>query len=79
MYFEAQENQINAIQEASTNQLEKLQTQIDIMTETLEYQKDPIIILDDAFSQLDDTRLISATRLIKENEDFSQVFLFLVI
>ena len=38
--------------------------------------KIPPIILDDAFSQLDDTRLISATRLIKENEDFSQVFLF---
>lgn len=39
-YFEEQQNQINAIQEASDNQLEKLQTQIDIMTETLEYQKE---------------------------------------
>lgn len=39
-YFEEQQNQIDAIQEASDNQLEKLQTQIDIMTEALEYQKE---------------------------------------
>ena len=39
-YFEEQQSQIDAIQEASDNQLEKLQTQIDIMTEALEYQKE---------------------------------------
>lgn len=38
-YFQEQQDQIDAIQEASDNQLEKLQTQIDIMTEALEYQK----------------------------------------
>lgn len=39
-YFEEQQSQIDAIQEASDNQLEKLQTQIDILSETLEYQKE---------------------------------------
>lgn len=39
-YFTAQEDQINAIQEASDLQIERLDAQIDIMTETLEYQKE---------------------------------------
>lgn len=40
MYFTAQEDQIAAIQDASDLQLEKMQTQIDLMTETLEYSKE---------------------------------------
>ena len=39
-YFQEQQDQIDAIQKASDAQLEKLQTQIDLMTETLEYQKE---------------------------------------
>ena len=39
-YFEEQQAQIDAIQEASNNEIEKLQNQIDIMTEALEYQKE---------------------------------------
>ena len=39
-YFDAMQKQIDAIQEASDNQIEKLQNQIDIMTESLEYQKE---------------------------------------
>lgn len=39
-YFDAMQKQIDAIQEASDNQIEKLQSQIDIMTESLEYQKE---------------------------------------
>lgn len=39
-YFEEQQAQIDAIQEASNNEIEKLQNQIDLMTETLEYQKE---------------------------------------
>ena len=38
-YFEEQENQINAIKEASNLQLERLDAQISLMQETLEYQK----------------------------------------
>ena len=37
-YFDRQQEQIDAIQEASNNQLEKLQEQIDLMTETLDEQ-----------------------------------------
>lgn len=39
-YFLARETEINAIEEASNNQIEKLQEQIDIMSESLEYQKE---------------------------------------
>lgn len=39
-YFDAMQKQIDAIQEASDNQIEKLQNQIGIMTESLEYQKE---------------------------------------
>ena len=38
-YFNAQQDSIDAIQDASNLELEKLQNQIDLMTETLEYQK----------------------------------------
>ena len=39
-YFNKQQEQIDTIQQASDNELEKLQQQIDLMTETLEYQKE---------------------------------------
>ena len=39
-YFNSMQDQIDAIQEASDNQIEKLQQQIDIATEALEYQKE---------------------------------------
>lgn len=39
-YFNAQSDQINAIKEASDQQIERLDTQIQIMTETLQYQKE---------------------------------------
>ena len=39
-YFTSQQDQIDAIKEASDAQLERLDTQIDLMTETLEYQKE---------------------------------------
>lgn len=38
--------------------------------------KIPIVILDDAFSQLDDERLIKSAELIEKGEEFKQVFLF---
>lgn len=39
-YFTERQNEIDAIKEASDAQLEKMQTQIDLMTESLEYQKE---------------------------------------
>jgi len=38
--------------------------------------KIPTVMLDDAFSQLDDSRLIAAIQLIEKNPEFSQVLLF---
>ena len=38
-YFNEQERQINALQEAANTQIEKMEKEIDILTETLEYQK----------------------------------------
>jgi len=38
-YFTAQQQQIAAIQKASDLQIKRMDTQIDLMTETLKYQK----------------------------------------
>lgn len=51
-YFQAQQDQIDAIQEASNNQLEKLQTQIDLMTETLEYQKENGLLWQEVYEMM---------------------------
>lgn len=51
-YFQEQQDQIDAIQEASDNQLEKLQTQIDLMTETLEYQKEHGLLWQEVYEMM---------------------------
>lgn len=53
-YFQAQQDQIEAIQEASNKQLEKLQDQIDLMTETLEYQKENGLLWQEVYEMLND-------------------------
>ena len=40
MYFDERQSEIDAIQEASDNEIAKLDQQIDIMSQTLEYQKE---------------------------------------
>lgn len=40
MYFEAQQKQIDALQEAANNELERLDAQIALMTESLAYEKE---------------------------------------
>ena len=45
-------DQIDAIQEASDNQLEKLQAQIDLMTETLEYQKEHGLLWQEVYNMM---------------------------
>ena len=39
-YFDKQQQQIDVMQEASNKQIERLDAQIELMTETLEYQKE---------------------------------------
>lgn len=48
-YFQAQQDQIDAIKEASDAQLERLDHQIDIMTETLEYQKEHGLLWEEVY------------------------------
>ncbi len=51
-YFDRQQEQIDAIQEASNNQLEKLQEQIDLMTETLEYQRENGLLWEEVYNMM---------------------------
>ena len=51
-YFQEQQDQIDAIQQASDNQLEKLQNQIDIMTESLEYQKEHGLLWNEVYEMM---------------------------
>lgn len=51
-YFNKMQEQIDAVQEASNKQLEKLQTQIDLMTETLEYQKENGLLWQEVYEMM---------------------------
>ena len=51
-YFDAMQKQIDAIQEASDNQIEKLQKQIDIATEALEYQKENGLLWQEVYQMM---------------------------
>lgn len=72
-YFQAQQDQIDAIQEAANKQLEKLQTQIDLMTEALEYQKENGLLWNEVYevmkgSSSEITQFIEEyTQSLKEN------------
>lgn len=48
-YFTAQQDQISAIQEAADKQIERLDYQIDLMTQTLEYQKENGLLWDEVY------------------------------
>ena len=49
MYFTERQNEIDAIQEASDHQIERLDEQINIMTETLAYQKENGLLWDKVY------------------------------
>ncbi len=51
-YFDMQQAQIDALQEASDNEIEKLDKQIDLMTETLEYEKLHGMLWDEVYEVL---------------------------
>lgn len=53
-YFDAMQKQIDAIQEASDNQIEKLQKQIDIATEALEYQKENGLLWQEVYDMMNE-------------------------
>ena len=53
MYFDERQQQIDAIKEASDKQIEKLEDQIEIMTETLDYQVKNGLIWSQVYEMLD--------------------------
>lgn len=67
-YFQEQQDQINAIQEASDNQLEKLQTQIDLMTETLEYQKEHGLLWQEVYNMMNNWTPEKMLQFIQQND-----------
>lgn len=60
-YFDEQQRQIDAIQEASDLEIERLDNQIDIMTETLEYQKEMGLLWDDVYQVMNQSAIDIAT------------------
>ena len=68
MYFDKQQEQIDAIQEASDNQLEKLQEQIDIANETLEYQKENGLLWEQVYEVMNQSPEEIAN-FIRENDE----------
>ena len=54
-YFDQQQTEIDAIKEASDLQLERLDKQIEVMTQTLEYQKEMGLLWGDVYTVMDGT------------------------
>lgn len=55
-YFDAQQNQIDAIKDASDKEIERLDAQLNIMTETLEYQKEHGLLWNEVYSVMNDSK-----------------------
>ena len=70
-YFQEQQDQIDAIQEASNNQLEKMQEQIDIMTEALEYQKENGLLWTEVYEMMN---LWTPDQMLQFIEEFTKSY-----
>ena len=70
-YFQEQQDQIDAIQEASNNQLEKMQEQIDIMTEALEYQKENGLLWAEVYEMMN---LWTPDQMLQFIEEFTKSY-----
>lgn len=70
-YFQEQQNQIDAIQEASNNQLEKMQEQIDIMNEALEYQKENGLLWTEVYEMMN---LWTPDQMLQFIEEFTNSY-----
>ena len=69
-YFNEQEQQINALQEAANKQIEKMEKEIDILTETLEYQKKYGLLWDEVAEIMAQTPSQIAQYLQQNTEEF---------
>ena len=70
-YFQEQQDQIDAIQEASNNQLEKMQEQIDLMIETLEYQKENGLLWTEVYEMMN---LWTPDQMLQFIEEFTKSY-----
>ena len=66
-YFTAQQDQISAIQEAADKQIERLDYQIDLMTQTLEYQKENGLLWDQVYEIMTTWNDADILAFIQEN------------
>jgi len=72
MYYEERQQQIDAIQEASDKQLERLDTQISIMTETLDYQKENGLLWNEVRDIMEtNTPEEAAQKILEWNTDYA--------
>ena len=65
-YFDSMQDQIDAIQQASENQIEKLQEQVDIAVEALEYQKANGLLWNEVYEIMNNWDANAITQFIME-------------
>ena len=66
-YFQEQQDQIDAIKEASDKEIEMMQAQIDLMTETLEYQKENGLLWEEVSEMMSKWTPEQLSQFMKEN------------
>ena len=69
-YFDAMQKQIDTIQEASDNELEKLQQQIDIANEALTYQKENGLLWQEVYDMMNNWTPEQMLEFIQANTQF---------
>ena len=69
-YFQAQQDQIDTLQKASDAQLERLDAQIDIMTEALEYQRENGLLWNEVYQIMSKTPEQIQDFIINNTPDF---------
>lgn len=65
-YFDSMQDQIDAIQQASENQIEKLQEQVDIAVEALEYQKANGLLWNEVYEIMNNWDANAITQFVME-------------
>ena len=69
-YFDLQQQQIDAIQNASDLQIERMDDQIQLMTETLEYQKEYGLLWSDVYQVMNKSAAEIANFIMNGNAEF---------
>ena len=70
MYFDKQQEQIDAIQDASDKEIARLDAQISLMTETLEYERDNGLLWQQVYSIMEGTPETINEFIVANTEDY---------